>query len=56
MTEGASIQAQTGQTFSEHRNRSLLNAEFERRAGPAVAIVSIGMLQESGSLLGSQQG
>ena len=56
LAEAADARALAGPAFSEHRKRSLLSAEFEHRAGPAVAIVSIGMLQESGSLLGSQQG
>ena len=54
LAEGANRMAQVDQAFSEHR--SLLSAEFEHKAGPAIAIVSVGMLQENGSLLGSQQG
>ena len=49
-------QAQTGPAFSQRRKRTLLSAEFEQRAGSAMALLSIGMLQENGSLLGSQQG
>ena len=52
---GVLAQGAGGQAFSEHGKRSLLSAEFEHRAGPALAIVSFGMLQESGALLGSQQ-
>lgn len=45
-----------GANFIEHGRRFLSSAEFEQKMGRAVGIVSVGMLRESGALLGNVQG
>lgn len=45
-----------GTAFDEHKQRMLTSGEFEQKMGRAVGIVSVGLLRENGSLLGSQQG
>ena len=43
-------------TWTPYARRALLSVEFEQRAGDALAIVSAGVLRESGSLLGTASG
>ena len=43
-------------TWTPYAKRALLSVEFEQRAGDALAIVSAGVLRESGSLLGTVHG
>ena len=43
-------------TLSPYARRTLVSAELEQRVGRAVGVLSVGMLRESGSLLGSLQG
>lgn len=45
-----------GQPPIERNRRFLTSGEFEQKMGRAVGIVSVGLLRENGSLLGSQQG
>jgi hypothetical protein len=45
-----------GPTFNERNKRFLSSAEFEQKLGRAVGIVSVGVLRENGSMLGSVQG
>ena len=44
-----------GPMLNEHSKRFLSSAEFEKKIGRAVGIVTIGILRESGSALGTQQ-
>lgn len=43
-----------GQAINDRSKRFLSSAEFEQKMGRAVGIVSVGMLRENGSMLGSQ--
>jgi hypothetical protein len=56
LTQGAAMPDVAWQTLSPVGRRQLLSTEYERRSARAVGIVSIGVMRESGSLLGSVQG
>lgn len=43
-----------GQAINDRSKRFLSSAEFEQKMGRAVGIVSVGVLRENGSMLGSQ--
>lgn len=43
-------------TWTPYAKRALLSVEVEQRAGAALAIASVGVLRESGALLGTLQG
>lgn len=45
-----------GQAVNDYGKRFLSSAEFEQKLGRAVGIVGLGILRESGSMLGSQLG
>lgn len=45
-----------GPALNDHGKRFLSSAEFEQKVGRAVGILTVGMLREVGSMLGSQQG
>lgn len=51
---GAAVEPM-GPSFNEHNKRFLSSAEFEQKMGRAVGILTVGMLRETGSMLGSQQ-
>lgn len=55
LTEGAAANDGPYQSISYPARRSLFSAEYEQRAGRAVGILSIGVLHEKRSLLGSGQ-
>lgn len=44
-----------GPMLNEHSKRFLTSADFEKKMGRAVGILTIGVLRETGSVLGSQQ-
>ncbi|MBV6320095.1 hypothetical protein [Duganella violaceipulchra] len=44
-----------GPMLNEHSKRFLTSADFEKKMGRAVGILTIGILRETGSALGSQQ-
>ncbi|MQA20181.1 hypothetical protein GEV01_11740 [Rugamonas sp. FT103W] len=44
-----------GPMLNEHSKRFLTSADFEKKMGRAVGILTIGVLRETGSALGSQQ-
>jgi hypothetical protein len=54
LTEG-SRHADPLPTWTPYAKRTLISVEYERRAGSALAIVSAGVLRESGALLGTVQ-
>lgn len=56
LSETASRTTVPGTVLDEHKQRMLTSGEFEQKMGRAVGIVSVGLLRENGSLLGSQQG
>lgn len=44
-----------GPMLNEHSKRFLTSADFEKKMGRAVGILTVGILRETGSVLGSQQ-
>jgi hypothetical protein len=58
---GAALESSTGRdwfspNFNERNKRYLNSAEFEQKVGRAVGTISVGVLRESGLMLGSLQG
>jgi hypothetical protein len=52
--QGAVLTDPFGQAINDRSKRFLSSAEFEQKMGRAVGIVSVGVLRENGSMLGSQ--
>jgi hypothetical protein len=56
VSESAVTVERFGPNFNEHNQRFLSSAEWEQKLGRAVGILSVGVLRENGSMLGSVQG